>query len=121
MAVAAFCAGVIGVMTFCALFLEWTWAIGEIGFAIIFFLFSIMHAGVRLGRKVYLVDMADQKRRAAYVAVSNTAIGVLMLGGGLVGLTSELYGAAATVLLLGLLSFGAALYAVSLPEVSDPA
>lgn len=120
MAIAAFGAGVIGVVTFCAFLLEWTWAVGEVGFAIIFFLVSITHAGVRLGRKVYLVDMADAKHRAAYVAVSNTVIGVLMLGGGLVGLIGDLYGAAATVLLLALLSFGAALYAVNLPEVSEP-
>jgi hypothetical protein len=43
-----------------------------------------MHGGVRLGRKIYLVDMASGDNRAAYVAVSNTLIGVLMLAGGLI-------------------------------------
>lgn len=41
-----------------------------------------MRGGVRLGRKVYLVDMAGAGQRAAYVAVSNTLIGILMLIGG---------------------------------------
>ena len=77
-----------------------------------------MHGGVRLGRKVYLVDMATADNRAAYVAVSNTVIGVLMLVGGLVGVLGDLFGAAAVILLLGLLSLLAAACARNLPEVS---
>ena len=37
------------------------------------------HAGVRIGRKTHLVDMSDSKNRAAFVAVSNTIIGVALL------------------------------------------
>ena len=77
-----------------------------------------MHGGVRLGRKIYLVDMADADNRAAYVAVSNTVIGVMMLVGGLVGLMGDWFGAAATLLTLGLLSLLAAIYIMTLPEVS---
>ena len=78
-----------------------------------------MHGGVRLGRKVYLVDMATGENRAALVAVSNTVIGVLMLAGGLFGLVGEWLGAAATVLLLGVMSLVAAIYISRLPQVSD--
>ena len=80
----------------------------------------VRHGGVRLGRKVYLVDMADNQNRSAYVAVSNTAIGIVTLGGGLIGPIGDKLGAAAIVLLLGLLSLVAALYIRGLPEVSDP-
>jgi hypothetical protein len=79
-----------------------------------------MHGGVRLGRKVYLVDMATGENRAAYVAVSNTVIGVLMLIGGLIGLIGDWLGAPASVLLLGLLSLLAAVFIRGLPEVSEP-
>ena len=44
-----------------------------------FFLLGVCHAGVRLGRKTYLVDMASGNQRTTYVAVSNTVIGFLLL------------------------------------------
>ncbi|HSJ47600.1 MAG TPA: MFS transporter, partial [Gammaproteobacteria bacterium] len=119
MVCAASGAGLLGIFTYAAVELEWNWATGEIGLAVIFLILNIMHGGVRLGRKVYLVDMADGGNRAAYVAVSNTAIGVMMLFGGLIGLLGDWLGAAAVVLLLGLLSLLAAAYASTLPEVSE--
>lgn len=48
------------------------------------FLLAFGHQGVRLGRSTYLVDLADADTRAAYTAVSNTVIGVLLLVAGLV-------------------------------------
>ena len=78
-----------------------------------------MHGGVRLGRKVYLMDMSNGDNRAAYVAVSNTVIGVLMLVGGLIGFLSDWLGAPATLCILGFISILAALYISKLPEVSD--
>ncbi len=56
------------------------------------------------------MDLASGGNRAAYTAVSNTAIGVLMLAGGLVGLLADWLGAPATVLVLGLASLAAAAY-----------
>jgi hypothetical protein len=120
MALAAMGAGLLGVFTFAAVRLDWAWATGELGLAVIFLVLNVMHGGVRLGRKVYLVDMATGESRAAYVAVSNTVIGVLMLVGGLIGLIGERLGAPATVLLLGLLALLAAFYIRRLPEVSEP-
>jgi len=120
MAIAATGAGLLGVFTFAAVALDWRWATGELGLAVIFLVLNVMHGGVRLGRKVYLVDMATGENRAAYVAVSNTVIGVLMLIGGLVGLIGDWLGAPATVLLLGLLSLLAAGFIRGLPEVSEP-
>jgi hypothetical protein len=75
---------------------------------------------VRLGRKVYLVDMATAENRAALVAVSNTVIGLAMLAGGLVGLLGDLFDAATVILILGIASLGASVYARSLREVSEP-
>jgi hypothetical protein len=64
--------------------------------------------------------MASGENRAAYVAVSNTLVSVLMLAGGLIGLIGDWLGAAATVLILGLLSLIAAAYSLKLPNVSEP-
>jgi hypothetical protein len=113
-------AGLLGGFTFAAVTLDWTWATSELGLAALFLILNVMHGGVRLGRKLYLVDMASGENRAAYVAVSNTVIGLLMLIGGLVGLIGDWLGAAATVLMLGLLSLVAAFYIGRLPEVSEP-
>ena len=121
MAIAAAGAGLLALFTFAALRLDWTWATGEYGLALIFLLVNVMHGGVRLGRKVYLVDMATAETRAAFVAVSNTVIGVLMLAGGLVGLIADRFGVDAVLLLLGLGSLAAAVYSRALDEVSEPA
>jgi hypothetical protein len=119
MAGAAGGAGLLGIFTYLAVTFHWDWITGELGMAGIFLLLNVMHGGVRLGRKVYLVDMAGGENRAAYVAVSNTVIGVLMLVGGLIGLLGDWLGPAAIVLLLGLLSLLAAYYVARLPEVSE--
>ncbi|WP_052347945.1 MFS transporter [Imhoffiella purpurea] len=118
MAGAAAGAGLLGLFTFAAAAFGWTLATSELGLAAIFLVLNVMHGGVRLGRKLYLVDMSTGENRAAYVAVSNTLIGVLMLAGGLIGLIGDWLGSAATILMLGLLSLMAAFYALSLPDVS---
>jgi hypothetical protein len=119
MAMAAGGAGLLALLTWAAVTLEWHWLTGELGFALIFLVLNVMHGGVRLGRKVYLVDMATAETRAAYVAVSNTVIGVMMLLGGLIGFVGDWLGAPAILLLLGLLSLLAAAGAMRLPQVSD--
>lgn len=118
MVIAATGVGLLGLLTFAAVELDWSWATGEIGLAVGFMLLSIMHGGIRLGRKVYLVDMADSTTRAAYVAVSNTVIGVLMLLGGLVGVLADVFGVTLVVLLLALTSLIAAVFIQRLPDVS---
>jgi hypothetical protein len=86
-------------------------------FPLFFFLLGVAHAGVRAGRKTYLVDLAGGVKRTDYVAVSNTLIAVvLLLVGGLTSLVSFL---APEQLILGLslLGLGGAGLAATLPEV----
>ncbi|QUN07132.1 MFS transporter [Shewanella yunxiaonensis] len=120
MMIAASGAALLGIITFVGVTWHWAWLINPYGIAVLFFVLNIMHGGVRLGRKVYLVDMANQETRAAYVAVSNTVVGVLMLSGGFVGLLGDWFGAVAVVLLLALAALGAVFYLRTLPEVSEP-
>jgi len=118
MALGAAGAGALGIAVAAAAYAAPGWlALGWVH-ALVFMLLTIMHSGVRLGRKVYLVDMATEQTRAAYVAVSNSVIGVMMLVGGLVGLLGDWLGVAAIIGLLGLWSLLAAVEALRLPEVS---
>jgi len=57
-----------------------------------YFLVQIGYYGVRMGRKTYVVDLADSDTRATYVAVANTLMGVLLLVGGGVGSVLSRFG-----------------------------
>jgi hypothetical protein len=48
----------------------------------VLFVLGVAHAGVRIGRKTQLVDMAGAETRAQYVALSNSLIGVVLLASG---------------------------------------
>ena len=87
-------------------------------YALLFLLIAVFHSGVRLGRKLYLVDMASQDTRSAYVAVSNTVIGAAMLVGGGVGMLADQFSTGAVIALLGVVSLLAAIYIVRMPDVS---
>jgi len=89
----------------------------EYGFAAIYLVMGVAHGGARLGRKTYLVDMANEENRAAYVALSNTAIGLLLLAGGAFGAVAQLFGTAVAILALAVVAAVAALAAARLPEV----
>jgi hypothetical protein len=86
-------------------------------FPLFFFLLGVAHAGVRAGRKTYLVDLAGGVKRTDYVAVSNTLIAIVLLLVG--GLTSLLSFLEPETLILGLsvLGLGGAGLAATLPEV----
>ncbi|RUR32032.1 MFS transporter [Vreelandella andesensis] len=86
-------------------------------YAIIYALLVIVHHGVRLGRKTYLVDMATQENRALYVALSNTLTGILMLVvGGVIGGLAQWLGSAPLLLILAGTAFCAMLSAQRLSE-----
>ncbi|MGO3147928.1 MAG: MFS transporter [Leucobacter sp.] len=53
--------------------------IGSVLFVAVYFLLTLMHTGVRVGRKTYVVDMAEGDQRTQYVAVSNSAMGLILL------------------------------------------
>jgi len=120
MVLAAAAAGLLGVVTWILARADAAFMHQGLTYALLFLLLGIAHSGVRLGRKVYLVDMATAENRASLVAVSNTVIGMAMLAGGLVGVLGDLFDTATAILIIGTASFGAALYARRLREVSEP-
>ena len=83
-----------------------------------FFVLNIAHAGVRLGRKTYLVDMAGGNKRTDYTAVSNTVIGVLLLATGALTALVSTFSNTAVILVLGLMGLAGAFSAMGLSEVT---
>jgi hypothetical protein len=80
---------------------------------------AVAHQGARVGRKTYLVDIATADNRAAYVAVSNTVLGLFMLSGGALGVLDAAFGTAAVLAFLLALSVMAAFSALRLPRAND--
>lgn len=115
---AAMASGVCLIVGFSGLFFGTD--IGSVWFyPIAFFVLSIAHAGVRLGRKTYLVDMAGGNKRTDYTAVSNTVIGVLLLvTGGLTALVSMI-SEVAVIIVLGLMGLAGMFSAIRLEEVTE--
>ena len=91
---------------------------GAILYPATFLLLALAHTGVRVARKTYVVDMAGDERRTEYVAVSNTAIGVLLLVAGAVSGGLALLGPEVALGFLAVAGLVSALVSRSLPDVS---
>jgi MFS family permease len=83
-----------------------------------YFLLSVAHAGVRVGRKTFVVDMASGNRRTDYVAIGNSVIGVLLLLFGSIGALASWIGNAGVIALLATLGIAGAALGSTLPDVS---
>ena len=77
-----------------------------------FFLIQLAHTAVRVGRKTYLVDLAEGDQRTRYTGAANTMMGVILLLIGLLSGVVALAGSTAALLflagigLLGVLAAG---------------
>jgi hypothetical protein len=118
MAVAALIAGCLGLLAVAAE----SWAPGLAGqvwfYPSVFFVLMIAHSGVRLGRKTYVVDLADGNRRTDYVAVSNSVIGVVLLLLGGMGTVAQVLSVPLVILVLSILGLAGAAMSRSLPDVT---
>jgi hypothetical protein len=83
-----------------------------------FFLLAIAHAGVRLGRKTYIVDLAGGNKRTDYVSVSNTVIGAVLLLAGSVGALTAVLPVSGVILILAGMGLAGAILSARLPEVT---
>ena len=118
MAGAALLAGMVGIVTWYASSYHADLKFGISTAVIVFFLITLTHGAVRLGRKVYLVDMANTDNRAQYVAVSNTVIGIAMLFGGIIGVIADVFDVQTVILILSVIALVASIYIRRLPDVS---
>lgn len=81
------------------------------------FVLMIAHQGVRLGRSVHVVDMADLDTRATYTALSNSAVGLMLLAGGAFGVVAQQFGIGAVLALFATMAATAVAAASRLDEV----
>lgn len=94
--------------------LGWAWLLPAA-----YFVLSLAHEGVRVGRKTWIVNIADDGQRIDYVAASNAAIGVLLLLAGGLGAALSMVSVEAVLLGLSLCGVAGALLGASLPDAGD--
>jgi hypothetical protein len=117
MAWAAAVASAIGVVTVLVAMMLPDWLNGLWFLPAAYFILSIAHEGVRVGRKTYVVNLGTGNQRTDYVAISNTVIGVLLLVVGSVGFLTPLVGNEGVIGLLALMGAVGVLMSWSLREV----
>lgn len=83
-----------------------------------YFLLALVHTGVRVGRKTYVIDMAEADQVTEYVAVANTAMGVILLATGAVNAALAQLGAEVALAFLAAMGLLGVFIGRSLPEVS---
>ncbi|MBS3747615.1 MAG: MFS transporter [Wenzhouxiangellaceae bacterium] len=88
-------------------------------YPLFFFLLSVSHSGVRMGRKTYIVDLAGGNKRTDYVAVSNTVIGFVLLAAGSIGALSSVISLAGVIIVLAAMGLLGAWMSSRLPEVTE--
>lgn len=88
-------------------------------FPFAFFVLGIAHSGVRLGRKTYIVDMAQGNKRTDYVSVSNTLIGGILLVTGGISALASMISVEGVILVLSLFGVIGAYVSYSLPNVEE--
>lgn len=118
MSFAAFLAGSIGVLVWIAAGPGDSSPISTISAMLVFFFINLAYGAARLGRKVYLVDLATADNRAQYVAVSNSVIGFMLLIGGTTGFIADSFSVHTVILLLSIVALLAGGYILRLREVS---
>ena len=84
---------------------------------LLYFVLSIAHQGVRLGRKTYVVNLGEGNRRTDYVSVGNTLIGMMLLVTGFISLLEPLIGASGIILILSIMGLLGSWMSLRLPEV----
>jgi MFS family permease len=75
-------------------------------------------AGVRLGRKTYLIDGAPDEERPTYVALGNTIIGILTILGSGLGWFADVLGLQVLITVLMAAAFMGAIMAFRLPPAN---
>jgi hypothetical protein len=83
-----------------------------------YLLLAIAHTGSRIGRKTYVVDLAEGNKRTDYIAVSNTAMGLILLAAGALTAALAAWGEEVALLALAALGILGVVVAATLPEVS---
>lgn len=90
------------------------WAFGGV-----FVIAGVAEAGVRLGRKTYLVDAAPKDERPLYTALSNTLAGGVALAAGGLGVVAQFTSVATLVVIMAAVGVVGIVFALAMPEAGD--
>lgn len=71
-----------------------------------------------MGRKTFLIDQVDPTERTTHVAFANTAMGVVTLLFGFLGILAQVYGIGPLIVILILLGLTGAVASYLLPEAA---
>ncbi|MDX2358310.1 hypothetical protein [Dietzia sp. PP-33] len=96
-------------------------AAGTVVFVGGYFLLTLLHSGVRVGRKTYVLDVAEGDLRTTYVAVSNSAMGIILLVVGGISTAVAMAGVEWALVFLAALGLVGAASGLRMPEVSAAA
>ncbi len=102
-----------------SLVLFWLESVGGYSLVFAFFVLSILHQGVRVGRSTYVVNLAEGNQRTYYVTVGNTVIGVILLLCGAVTAAIAQWSLSWLFLLFTLMAASAWLLSWFLPNVES--
>ncbi len=91
----------------------------DVLYSAVFFITGIGHAGVRIGRKTYLVDAAPELDRPLYVSVSNTIVGIVTLSSAALGLLADLISVEFLIGLFVAFMIAGVILAMSLPKAEE--
>lgn len=119
MIVGAMITSVLGVVLFCIDLTAPHWFANIWFMPVLYFFLSIGYHGIRVGRKTYVVDMAEGNKRTDYVSVSNTLIGFILLLTGFVGSLNAIMSISSIILTLSIVGFIGVYLTYKLPEVQE--
>lgn len=86
------------------------------GYFLVFVFIGLAEAGVRLGRKTYLVDATPHGERATYTAFSNSMVGIIAIISGIIGLVAQWLGASVMLLVIAIFMLFGFLACRKMPE-----
>lgn len=90
-----------------------------LAFCPVFFAATVAEAGVRVGRKAWIVNAAPEEQRPLWIAATNTLAGLVTLAFTALGILAQLAGVTAVLYVLLALSLAGIAAAYAMPEDSD--
>ena len=85
--------------------------------AVLYFILSVAHQGMRIGRKTYLVNLGEGNKRTSYVSVSNTIIGIVLLVMSGISLLTYMISLEGLILIFSMITLIGCFMVVRLPEI----
>lgn len=87
--------------------------------ALMFLGIGFANAGIRVGRKTYLIDLAPKNERPLYAALANTIVGIVALAGSGLGILADIFSVKIVIMVLVALPLIGVLISRGLPDLEE--